>query len=912
MKKKNRVLFFKPILNWILGNSYIVLLLIFIGLAVIFLPVIKKYAIMFLCNYKITLSSFQENILSGLIVTAIPSLLTAVCYLIKNSHGNSRRIKRKIYNTGSFLYRDPHVPTTIKKIISYLVNLFYFHNRELIESQQYVIDNILESLTYTGPTKKRIYWIEGSSYSGKTTTILNLLIDLISKNEYNQLFQKLDGNIIYFDLGKPSINVENLKRDYESERFSNCLIIIDNLHKLSGKSCFNILESIVLHNHAFALIILLRHPEEFLSETDRVTELKRIIHDNGTDYLLRPLMAHDFEISHEDLFIKFCKEFFPIEQIIANNEIAIHLYMLFLKRENDTFNLLQDIRFFLEDSSDNLCSISSELIAIISCSLFTGCFNLDLLLKCLPNIFEGKLKKFLKELTKIGFLTNYPNSVNDFYFHEKIAKFYFKITIQRPKYNAIYLRIFEELSHEFISEDKSVFKFLYCMLAQDVRRAKEIFCQIVTNVNFINLHDEMVFLFDQKICDISNYYKEIGILCDRCGKLHDARRFYSLYLDTEKNPDAFYKLVQIDHKVIDKYPAIKVSALNSSDIYINSLGNYWEIHVNMHRGIFEFQALFNLAIRFEENADYIINAYPYDGIHLLRRLYFDVFRLYYLEGIFQPELLKQFVSINGKMYRILKKNLEEFEAYYIKFAIGLMLGQDILFSLAFENKGLNLSEYDFLFKDYINLDHSRTYDFKAIANETVRICSKTIELFEKMGDKTSIFVKYHMYNIKLLLIDDGDFTECERFYEDYMAFAMRENILEYQVYAETFKLKMTLIQLCSPVIITTYGNDQYEELKNIVKQKLELAQKYEELASPGFGNLYASLRLKLYSTLFLYFTKTISISSFRNKIEVIKKIAQSRKYNRELKIIKYIERYSFKLSSESIRIIFSFYPIVPQ
>ena len=59
----------------------------------------------------------------------------------------------------------------------------------------------------------------------------------------------------------------------------------------------------------------------------------------------------------------------------------------------------------------------------------------------------------------------------------------------------------------------------------------------------------------------------------------------------------------------------------------------------------------------------------------------------------------------------------------------------------------------------------------------------------------------------------------------------------------------------SPAIITTYGNDQYEELKSVVKQKLELVQKYEELATPGFGNQYASLRLKLYSALFSYFTK---------------------------------------------------------
>ena len=37
-----------------------------------------------------------------------------------------------------------------------------------------------------------------------------------------------------------------------------------------------------------------------------------------------------------------------------------------------------------------------------------------------------------------------------------------------------------------------------------------------------------------------------------------------------------------------------------------------------------------------------------------------------------------------------------------------------------------------------------------------------------------------MFNIKLMLIDDENFSECERFYEDYMAFATRENVLEYQ------------------------------------------------------------------------------------------------------------------------------------
>ncbi len=912
MKKKHQVLFFKPLLNWILGHCYTVLLIALIGVTFLLLPFLKNHIMSFLTNHKINLSSFQENILSGLIVAVIPSLLTGICFLIKGNFKNSRRIKRKLYNTCAFLYRNMHVPQVLKKIISYLVNLFYFHNRELIQPQQYVVDDILSSLNNMAPSQKQVYWIQGSSYSGKTTTILNLLIDLISKIEYNQLFQKLDGNIVYFDLGKSNINLENLQRDYEIEKFSNCLIILDNLHKLSGKSCLHILERVVLHNHAFALIILLRHPEEFLSENDRVNELKKIILENGTEYALSPLKPRDFEICQEDQFIIFCQSFFGLEQVMENNEIAIHLYMLYLKKDFDTFKLLPEIQSFLSRNHNAICTISSELMTIVACSLFTGSFNLELLVKCLPQTSESKWKKLLGSLTKIGFLTNYPNSLNDFYFHERIAKSYFKVSIKEVKYNDIYIGLFQKLSRKFASDSNSILNFLYCMLAQDVARAKKIFSHIVINVNFLNLYEEMMFLFNQHVCDIANYYKEIGILCDRCGKLQEARRFYSLYLDTEKSADAFYKLVQIDHKIIDKYPEIKLSALNSTNLYIKSLSNYWEIHVNMHRGIFEFQKLFDLACEFQENAETIVDEYPYDGLHLMRRLYFDIFRLYYLEGIFQPEKLKLFTDNNSKMFRILKYRLEEFEVYYIKFAIGLMLGQDVLFSLAFEKKGLDLEKYHFLFSDRLEIEHSQTYAFKAIANEAIRIYLQAIELFDKIGDKTAIFVKYHMYNMKLLLVEDGDFSECERFYEDYMVFATRENILEYQAYAETFKLKMSLIQLCSPAIIESYGNDQYDELKNIIQQKLELAQKYEELANPGFGNQYAQLRLNLYSILFSFFVKKISVKYFEEGIRNIKKIARDRKYNRELKIISYIEKYNYQLSPENTRIIFSFYPIVPQ
>ena len=911
MKRKHLVRYFKPILNWILGRIYIFLLLALIGVIVYALS-FSKPLIELLKNEDNTLSGLQENVLAGLIVALASALAAGILKFAKKILASTRKIKRKLYNLCCSLHKGKYTPRVLKKIISYFVNLFYFHNRELIKPQQEIVDNILTSLDNNSFHSKSVYWILGNSYSGKTTTVLNLLLDLISKEVYQELFQKLDGHIVYFDLGKTGDCLKDLQHGNCLEKFSRCLIILDNLHKLSGNQCFSILNRMVAGNHSFALIVLLRHPEEFFSENDKVDKLNEIISDNGTSYNLKSLESNSFAICPDKQLDVFCERFFPLNQVFENSRIQIHLYMLYLKKECDTFKIIPKIQAFLGHNNESSCSINLELVTIISNSLFTGSFNLSLVEECIPWTSELKCKKLLNALTQIGFLTHYPNSRNDFYFHEEIAKIYFKETFEKKK--DIYVRIFQQLAHNSSSCNNPVLKFLYCMLAREIDCAKKLFEEIVSNVNFLNLYEDMMFLFDLSVCNIDDYYKEIGILCDRCGKLQDAKNFYANYWAKENNADAFYKLVQIDHKIIDKYANIQILAINSDDLYINSLSKYWKIHINMHRGIFQFQSILDLACEVQKHAEDIVFNHPYDGLHLIRRLYFDIFRIYYLEGIFDPEKLHPFTSNTSSMYRILSQKLDEFEAYYIKFAVGLMLGQDVLFTLGFENKGLDLKKYHFIFGDYVHIDSTETCNYRAIANKAICVYEQAIKLFDKIGDKTAIFVKYHMYNIKFLLIEDGDFSECESFYQEYMAFATRENILEYQAYAETFKLKMSLIQLFTPAVISSSCDHQMDELKNTIQQKLELARKYEELANPETGNRYAKLRLDLYEALFTYYTRELSETDFRGKIQHIKEYAQKRGYHRELKIIRYIEEKisTFGLKTEHMRVIFSYYPIVPQ
>ncbi|HBI62639.1 MAG TPA: hypothetical protein DDY31_15755, partial [Lachnospiraceae bacterium] len=149
MKKKHRVLFFKPALNWILGHCYTILLLVLIGVALILFLFFKNRIVNFLNGHNIVLSTLQENVLSGLIVFVVSLLIGGVGHFIRKNSKNARWIKRKTYNVCTYIYKNIHIPTVLKNFISNMVNLFYCHNRETIQAQQNVVNNILDSLSNT-------------------------------------------------------------------------------------------------------------------------------------------------------------------------------------------------------------------------------------------------------------------------------------------------------------------------------------------------------------------------------------------------------------------------------------------------------------------------------------------------------------------------------------------------------------------------------------------------------------------------------------------------------------------------------------------------------------------------------------------------------------------------------------------
>lgn len=907
---KNKVVFFKRIVDFFFRHTKLIFGIIAIAIAFTLFPMIRAKIQILCVDNQMTLSTFLQDIISGAIVTLIPMIYALIAHIFKQWNHVVSFVKRMLYRNCLRMVHSEHMPRIVQKIASTIIHVFYFQERELLFTQQRIVNQILETLntSYDSPSGSLVFWIQGSPYSGKTTTILNLLVDLISKQEFSTLFERLDRRIIYVDLGRDDIQLDCLLEEYRGGKYEKCLITIDNLHKISGENCVRFINEVVVSLHAYAIIVLMRRPEDFLCDSERIVFLNDTISEIGSLYTLDPISPSDLQLYRNHAFWDFCNRFGLNN--LSDNETIVHLSSLFKRKNFEKDNLLTQLcRFASGDYGDDC--IAKKLTAIIATSVFTGSFSIATLRVCI-NLSQKTWRHFLNQLLQMGFLASYPHLSNDYYyFHESVAKFYCRHNFGDLFFQKLYYQYFEKLYYYYKKQNNNLLSFLYGVLLEKDCSCLQVFDKVLINSNFTNLYRELNFLLSLDEKQRRYYDRELGMLCDRMGKLSDAKKYYFSYLSKTNSPDALYKLIQIDHSYIEKYPQIIQSAMEHSDIYYQFLAKYWALHVKMHQGNFQFKELKALLLRYQNYSKEMLNKHVYDGIHLLRRGYFDCFRLYYLEGMLKPDELAFLMTQDNDIKHLLQTNLDEFDAYYTKFALGQFLIYDVLFALAFLNQGIVTKQYYSSFlQDEINLRWNDMHDFKKVAKEAVIQLQKSAGQLERAGDKTSMFVRYHMYNAKLCLIEDGNYSEFDQFYEEYMGFATREKDAEYQSYAELFKLKTLLVKMTAPAVI--FNDPNYNYIMIQFEERFRGCRAYQQLGNPDFTNEYAELRLDFLNAIFEFLTKRLSNNQFREKILRLKARARENGYQRELQVFEYIKHCEYRPSMEHLRIIVTYYPIITQ
>lgn len=543
--KKNKVLFFKPLINFIFNHARTILWFIILAISILSFPWIYDNVKNFFQAHKISISNFQEELITAILSVALPIFYTFLLGLHKRWSKWIINLKRFLYCRMFWLVQSESTPFCIKKLLGMFIRVFYYQKREIINEQQNIIDKILNDLNggLSEKNTERIFWVQGSPYSGKTTTILNLFIDLISKNNYQDLFEQLDGKIAYYDLGNENTSSKQLMKDHSLGKFENFLLVIDNIHKINNEDCFDIIQDIVISKRIFAIIVLLRNSSEFVYDNVQIDKLNKIIYSKGNLYSLSEITEKNFSIQNKVDFEDFCKQFNLKRNDYTNNAIMVHFASVYLKSNKKYSKTLFSIKDFLNGTRPQE-TFQTHLICVVAASIFTGCFSISVLQKCYEES-NGTWRYFLQQLQNVGLINNSPNSqIQYYYFHENLAKFYFEKTFIIPEYKHIYLDCFLKLSKYYHGIQNNVLAFLYSVLLPQ-SNFKYLFDTIIINANFLILYQEIQFLIKFDVSKEKIYYRELGILCDRIGNLSKAKEYYLEFLNQERSPEALYKLVQM-------------------------------------------------------------------------------------------------------------------------------------------------------------------------------------------------------------------------------------------------------------------------------------------------------------------------------------------------------------------------------
>ncbi|ERK46792.1 hypothetical protein [Faecalitalea cylindroides] len=868
---KNKVAYFNKIIEFVIDKINIFLFLtIFIVLSFFY----YYFDLFKHLSFIMKQATFIQDIFSQLLIFFCS---VALSFLFNRHH-----IVKFKYFIKTHLYSY-----LLKQTDSYnFINRFYSYNRIHQTTQDEVLEILVNNLVKKSVERKCI-WIEGESFSGKTSMILHFFRDLIEINNYEELFNALSNRIYYFDLARDDNNIQNIYSKHVNNYYSNCLLIFDNLQKMSYIDFYSTFIPIVKENKDFGIIVLMRTLEDDIGDSLKIKHIFSNLVDDDQHIIMNSLIVNNN---------------LPLKGHYSNDRKMNRIINYHVMSISNSDSKLQNLLFNFGRGEDN--EFDETFLIIVLASLFTGSFDYNLLKKLVNGKKQKNLKKLIIRLLKSGVITKSPNSENYYYLNENIADYYFLKLSNNEQYSLSVKRISDKLYEYYNQKNNKQLSFFYGIISENYKEeSHQLFNTIAINVNFKELLKKLELL----ICFRSNiqneYCKELGILCDRTGRLNKAKKLY-LRCDINSNNDIFYRLLQIDHSYIKKKKDFKIEFTST---YLCILDEYWTIHMDMHQGIFQLKKMEELVNKTSKQIEDLISYNLYDACHLMRRIYFDYFRIYYLSGNSEYNSLISVCDDMMPLKYFLKNNLSEFENYYQKFAIGLFLGYCILYDIVFRKKYMQDSVFDnILFPYFSDKNVNSFYDTDDVINFSTEILLNVCNNLYNIADKTYIFVKYHMFSIKLGLDKIKSYNEYEAFVEEYSNFATNEKVIEYKIYAILLRIKINLVKLFDPQNIVDDSFEKNEALEENIKK--DFIQIKDRLIEMTYNNKYEIFRVELLESLFQYFIQKLKQIDIKALIET----AETNGYKRELVILQYISERNNSLSFNDLRKIFKFYPLVTQ
>lgn len=787
------------------------------------------------------------------------------------------------------------------------------------DSQRGVVDEIVKRLSVEPLNGARFVYIEGDSGLGKTRTIFLLIHTLL---KHRGLFDIANRAFLYdMSLGHRTQSALTLRLD--SIEHDNALVFVDNFHRVEPQILRSITQKLLdtPGPSAERLVVLLGQPSH--AWRIRPTAEVRLVSTarSGSCYFeLKGVRGRSLadELAGQPGSDIWTRVFASSESQAASvAQVQFAQAITRSKGKELTFikELIELIETTFDQTEDRYIDLIRVLALITALSLYRGWFTQrEFLRVCWDNSSDQpgvsrlihcvKMFWLLRRMSHVGFVTKVTAPSRQFVFHEAMAEHCKDHLAANPTFwtyfcGAVRSRL---KRHE---EQESMIRWLLATELHDATTMKEIFDHALLSGTL----SPMVRCLDRNwkdVQDSSVISYQYAMLLDQVGRFDESRRVFAglspqLVKESALAGRVQLARVEVEHTAESYASVVQIGLQPDSANKIAA--EYWRIHLDAHRGIFQPEELADIA----ERMGLLFQADEFERSHFLvhqaARTFFDAHRHIYLSGEDVEKRLGRLRRL--PIENVLRQHLPQFQAFEILYREAHLLAHHFLPDLEFFGTSPNFAA---LPGGALANDKVPSAQLVSMAHEAY---SRARDEFALYGDREYLYLQADILNLEMLsqaLSENSDLDSLRPKLIEYEAFIRKTAFNDILSYPAFYFFRWHMLRF-----FWWLERGSAEHAKNEADLNLELASEYLQKARDldrQCGNAYGLWR----SNFFLGLLKGLVKSSADVLLDSLidcSADAEKRWYIRDRRIIQSLLDKP-KITPLDIRRVVLFFPFVHQ
>lgn len=822
-----------------------------------------------LINNSVTVSKWREiiSIMLPIFIELIISGILSVFKFYKKIFNLYKTLEYKLY----LLFSNSNISYFFK---CKFINLFNRNNLLAYDSQSDVISAFINNID---EHKNKFFYIFGDNNSGKTSMISLLCERIASDKKY---FSLLDGKIMYICKSFNDQQIQKFIDDYMHNKFSNCYIFIDDIGQFSLKSqrilWSNIISPLIKNGITYSKLLII------------ITDFANSYLKNKLSDYNNELKIKKFQIINDTIDYYEPEE--KINTILENYDITNKKVIKWIDCvcKSNGFKLINTLH-----NENKITKTKTLFICFIVASRYSKIVDIKLIKKMFTGLgYSGiSFNVLLLYLFNKSAFMFFPFLKDHVYINENVTEFYLSLFRKSECYLEI-LKQFEIYNNfENNDEEKWLLNCEKSLLLNINDKTKQdlLFAKAFNSGNYKFLLEELNKLMCVFNKSDETFCKELGYLNEKNGYRNLAIDYLRKYISQSKDINEISQtrllLFEIEHHYNQNVSEIK-KITKFKDPFLSLQAEYWLEHIKIEKGEFNYNRLLDIINKYNNIREYEDKL---NYFHILRRMYSDLARTYYLIGEINKNIFSDF---KYKMDNsCLRNNHVEFDEFFKLLTKAHYIHYDLIFQLGFYGR----------FKHDCDDEFGSNPNLEDITHQAIKEYSECENNFKNHGDKAWITIQIRKDELKLSLAIQ------------YIKIINELNTLREEFNNNNNELHLAFINciLCKAYFLDYYINFNEFADTNTLTQCRDLLQEANYIYIK-FGNDFGQYRIKFISTFFDYYEDIQNDlnSAIDNLKENLKKL-KNKNYTREYEIINSILN-SPNVGTDLIAKFFKFYPIILQ